>query len=105
MNKPAYPQAEQNGQQMYQASDGKWYPTASMPQNWPGPQQGGGGGYGGYGQQQGYYGQQQPMYPQSQPVYVQQRPAGAGAGAAAGTGIFAALCGALLCFDLGACLC
>jgi hypothetical protein len=41
-------QMEQEGQQMYQASDGKWYPTAQMPQNWqpqpnqqyPGPQQG-----------------------------------------------------------------
>ncbi|WWD21343.1 hypothetical protein CI109_105827 [Kwoniella shandongensis] len=102
MNKPAYPQTEQNGQQMYQASDGRWYPTSSMPQNWQGPQ---GGPQGGYGQPQNYYGQQQQMYPQSQPVYVQNRPGRAGAGAAAGTGIFAALCGALLCFDLGACLC
>jgi len=32
---------QQGGQQMYQASDGKWYPTAAMPQ-------------GGYQQQQQY---------------------------------------------------
>ncbi|WVR09010.1 hypothetical protein IAU60_006070 [Kwoniella sp. DSM 27419] len=98
MNKPNYGGAP--NQQMYQASDGKWYPTSSMPQNW---QQGQGqGGYGGgYGQQP--YGQQQPMYPQSQPVYVQQRPGGGGAGA--GAGLCAGLCAGLLCFDLGACLC
>ncbi|WWC91145.1 uncharacterized protein L201_006086 [Kwoniella dendrophila CBS 6074] len=87
-----------NQQQMYQASDGKWYPTSSMPQGWQ-QQQGGYGG--GYGQQP--YGQQQPMYPNSQPVYVQQPGRGTGA-PGAGMGIFAALCGALLCFDLGACL-
>ncbi|WVQ93147.1 hypothetical protein IAU59_000211 [Kwoniella sp. CBS 9459] len=83
---------------MYQASDGKWYPVASMPQGWQQnqPNQA-------YGQQP--YGQQQPMYQGSQPVYVQQRPgAGMGAGAGAGMGVCAALCGALLCFDLGACL-
>ncbi|WWC73034.1 uncharacterized protein I206_106999 [Kwoniella pini CBS 10737] len=98
MNKPTYPN-DQGQQQMYQASDGKWYPTSAMPQGWQ--QQGGYGG--GYGQQP--YGQQQPMYPNSQPVYVQQQGGrGAGAGAGAGMGIFAALCGALLCFDLGACL-
>ncbi|WVW79428.1 hypothetical protein I302_101397 [Kwoniella bestiolae CBS 10118] len=101
MNKPTYqPDQYQNPgqQQMYQASDGKWYPTSSMPQGW---QQQGGQGYG-YGQQA--YGNQQPMYPNSQPVYVQQQRGRGMGGAAAGTGIFAALCGALLCFDLGACL-
>ncbi|WVQ81475.1 hypothetical protein IAT38_003599 [Cryptococcus sp. DSM 104549] len=93
MNKPNYPQQQHQGQQMYQASDGQWYPVAAMPQNWqPGQQQ------------QGYYGQQQPMYPQSQPVYVEQRGSGMGAGAGAGMGICAGLCAALLCFDLGACL-
>lgn len=60
---------------MYQASDGKWYPVSSMPQ---GQQQ----NYGGYGQGGGMqYGQQQ------QPIYVQQgHSGGGGAGAAAGTG-------------------
>ncbi|KAK6906081.1 hypothetical protein L486_06352 [Kwoniella mangroviensis CBS 10435] len=96
--KPTYqPDQYQQQQQMYQASDGKWYPTSSMPQGWQQQQP----GYG-YGQQP--YGQQQPMYPNSQPVYVQQQ-GGRGAGAAgAGMGVCAALCGALLCFDLGACL-
>ncbi|WVF65474.1 hypothetical protein IAT40_000202 [Kwoniella sp. CBS 6097] len=106
MNKPG----DQNNQQMYQASDGKWYPVATMPQGWQQNQnQGGyGGGQGAYYGQQAYgqqpYGQQQPMYPGSQPVYVQQRPGG-GAGMGAGAGLCAGLCGALLCFDLGACLC
>lgn len=66
-------------QQMYQASDGKWYPVSSMPQ---GAQQGYGGGYGqpggGYGQQGMQYGQQQ------QPIYVQQGHSGGGGGAGAG---------------------
>lgn len=63
-------------QQMYQASDGKWYPVSSMPQNY------GGGGYGG-----GYGGgQPQMQYGQQQPIYVQQgRPSGGGA-AAGGAG-------------------
>ncbi|TXT15202.1 uncharacterized protein COLE_01395 [Cutaneotrichosporon oleaginosum] len=85
---------------MYQASDGKWYPVEHMPQGYGGGQQ----GYGGYGQQpQMQYGGQQPIY-----VQQQGRPGGAGAaagtGAAAGLGCCAALCGMLLCFDLGACL-
>lgn len=48
---------QQGGNDMYQASDGKWYPRSQMPDNWQ--QQGGGGmGYG----QQGYGGYQQPGY-------------------------------------------
>ncbi len=49
---------QQGGNDMYQASDGKWYPRSQMPENW----QGGGGQ--GYGQNQGYggYGQQQQGY-------------------------------------------
>ncbi|GMK55877.1 hypothetical protein CspeluHIS016_0209330 [Cutaneotrichosporon spelunceum] len=86
-------------QNMYQASDGKWYPVEHMPQGYS--QQGNYGG--GYGQQsQMQYGgmQQQPIY-----VQQQQRPSGGGGtGAAAGVGCCAALCGMLLCFDLGACL-
>ncbi|WRT69132.1 uncharacterized protein IL334_006116 [Kwoniella shivajii] len=87
-------------QHLYQASDGKWYPRTQMPQGYNTQNGGGGGGYG-YGQQP--YGQQQPMYPQSQPVYVQQQGGNRGT-PGAGMGIFAGLCGALLCFDLGACL-
>lgn len=107
------------GNDMYQANDGKWYPRAQMPQNWQqGPSQGGQGYYGPnqgmqygqqpygqqpYGQQQ--YGQQQYGGGQNYYVQQQQRPMGGmGSGAAAGTGCLAALCGALLCFDLGACL-
>ncbi|KAL7421143.1 hypothetical protein Q5752_004028 [Cryptotrichosporon argae] len=86
---PQYPQQTQNGQQMYQASDGKWYPVQAMPQNWQGQ-----------GQQPGYYGQPQMS---TQPVYVQQQRTGMG-GMGAGGGILAALCAGLLCFDLGACL-
>ncbi|KIR28555.1 hypothetical protein I309_02480 [Cryptococcus deuterogattii LA55] len=97
MNKPNYPTMQQNGQQMYQASDGQWYPMSAMPQNWHGSQQPPQPGYGGYQQQQGYYGQQQPMYA-TQPVYVENRGAGAGAGAA--TGLCAGLCAGLLCLDL-----
>ncbi|ORY33104.1 hypothetical protein BCR39DRAFT_586664 [Naematelia encephala] len=102
MNKPSYPQQNQGGQQMYQASDGKWYPVAQMPQNWNQnqshlPQQ---QNY--YGQQPMNYGQQQGYQQPGQPIYVQQqqRPYGGGAE----TSCLAALCGALLCFDLGACL-
>ncbi|RSH95161.1 hypothetical protein EHS25_000247 [Saitozyma podzolica] len=99
-NKPSYPQMEQEGQQMYQASDGKWYPTAQMPQNWqPQPNQQ-------YpGPQQGYYGQQPMGYPQQGQTYVVQDGNRGNAGMGAGAGILAGLCAALLCFDLGACLC
>ncbi|TYJ52046.1 hypothetical protein B9479_007347 [Cryptococcus floricola] len=101
MSKPSYPTQNQSGQQMYQASDGNWYPTTSMPQNWQGQQQPPQPSYGGGYQQP--YGQQQPMYAhQTQPVYVQdQRGAGGmGAGAGAGAGLCAGLCAGLLCFDL-----
>ncbi|KAL1407565.1 hypothetical protein Q8F55_006998 [Vanrija albida] len=67
----------QNQQQMYQASDGKWYPVSAMPQNFAAQQQPPSYGYGQQPPMQ--YGQQQP-----QQIYVQQqRPSGGGAGAGA----------------------
>jgi len=122
MSKPGFPTQMQNGQQMYQASDGKWYPIAALDPQWQG-QQGPGGG-----QARGYYGQQPPMgygqgYPPQgygqqgygqqgygqqgyggQPVYVQSQPGyGGGGGGGMGSGLLAGLCGALLCFDIGMC--
>lgn len=35
----AYGQGQGQGGDMYQASDGKWYPRSAMPQNWQ-PNQG-----------------------------------------------------------------
>ena len=38
MDKPQYNQ-QPSQSDMYQASDGKWYPRSSMPQNWQQGQQ------------------------------------------------------------------
>lgn len=59
-------------QQMYQASDGKWYPVSAMPQGYQ-------AGYGQGGNMQ--YGHQQPIY-----VQQPQHGGGGAAAAAGGTG-------------------
>ncbi|WVN87990.1 uncharacterized protein L203_103188 [Cryptococcus depauperatus CBS 7841] len=93
MNNHSYPTMDQGGQQMYQASDGNWYPISTMPKGWNG-QQPSQPAFGG-----GQYQQQPPMHYQTQPVIYEDR-RGVGAGAGAGMGLCAGLCAGLLCFDL-----
>ncbi|WVW79441.1 hypothetical protein I302_101410 [Kwoniella bestiolae CBS 10118] len=75
---------------MYQASDGKWYPTSSLSKQQRKDQQA--------------YGQQPPMDPSSQPIYVDQKGGGGeGKNKAAKAGMFGMCCGTVSALGVGSC--